>query len=58
MVNQIQAKKGRNLRCISFQYNKEDTFEKKKDLRQSIQGEGSLGSHQGRADDIGDSESV
>ncbi len=32
MVYQIQAKKGRNLRCISLQYNKEDTFEKKKDL--------------------------
>jgi len=31
MVYQIQTKKGRNLRCISLQYNKEDTFEKKKD---------------------------
>jgi len=58
MVYQIQAKKDRNLRCISLQYNKEDTFEKKEDLRQSIQGQSSLGSHQGRADDIGDSESV
>jgi hypothetical protein len=36
MVYQIQTKKGRNLRCISLEYNKEDAFEKKKGLRQPI----------------------
>jgi len=30
MVLSIQTKKGRNLRCIFLQYNKEDTIEKRK----------------------------
>jgi len=33
MVLSIQTKKGRNLRCISLQYNKEETIEGKKSLR-------------------------
>ncbi len=36
MVQAIQTKKGRNLRCISLQYNMEVTIEKKKDLRRPI----------------------
>ncbi len=33
MVLSIQTKKGRNIRCISLQYNKEGTIEKEKDIR-------------------------
>ena len=29
----IQTKMNRNLRCISLQYNKEDTIEKEKNIR-------------------------
>ncbi len=32
MALSIQTKKGRNLRCISLQYNKEDTIEKEKEV--------------------------
>jgi len=58
MVLLIQTKMGRNLRCISLQYNKEDAIEKKKDLRRQFQSESGIGSDQGREDDFGDCESV
>ena len=58
MTLSIQTKKGRNLRCIFLQYNKEDTIEKEKDLRRQFQSESGIGSDQGREDDFGDCESV
>jgi len=36
MVMSIKTKMGRNLRCISLHYNKEDTIENEKNLRRQF----------------------